>query len=136
MYLVIFYHHISFPPQSLCCLSLLSTLLPRIERRRMTTSRRSLWLVVGALSGCSSVAAGSAGSHILPKRADDEHYIKLWNTAVQYHQLHSIALCICPFVSAPFSNIAGTLFLGGEEREDTIATHTHITFEKISIQRD
>jgi len=79
----------------------------------MDTSRKSLWLVLGALSGGSSVAAGSIGSHLLPKRADDEHYIKLWATATQYHQIHSLALCVCPFVTGPFSHIAGALFLGG-----------------------
>jgi len=74
--------------------------------RTMATARRSLWLVLGALSGGSSVAAGSIGSHYLPKRVEDEYYLKLWHIAVQYHQIHSLALCLCPFVAAPFSHIA------------------------------
>lgn len=50
-----------------------------------------LWLVLAALSGALAVALGAFGAHGLRARLDAEA-LASWQTAVQYHLLHSVAL--------------------------------------------
>jgi uncharacterized membrane protein YgdD (TMEM256/DUF423 family) len=47
------------------------------------------WLIVTALSGCLAVAAGAYGAHGL---SGDEVFKSAFQTGVQYHMWHSLAL--------------------------------------------
>ena len=49
------------------------------------------WLVVAAVSGVLGVALGAFGAHGLRARLEPEQ-LASWQTAVQYHLLHSVAL--------------------------------------------
>lgn len=50
-----------------------------------------LTLMVGALSGMLAVALGAFGAHALRARLDD-YALRVYETAVQYHFIHSLAL--------------------------------------------
>ena len=47
----------------------------------------------GALLGMLSVAIGAFGSHILKPRIS-EHYLQVYETGVQYHMFHALALIL------------------------------------------
>jgi uncharacterized membrane protein YgdD (TMEM256/DUF423 family) len=49
------------------------------------------WIVVAAASGALAVAAGAFGAHGLRGRISPE-LLSTWNTAAQYHLLHSVVL--------------------------------------------
>ncbi|MAE93379.1 MAG: hypothetical protein CL910_01830 [Deltaproteobacteria bacterium] len=49
------------------------------------------WLVTAALSGATAVALGAFGAHGLKSRVPPES-VESWNTAVEYHLLHSVVL--------------------------------------------
>lgn len=51
----------------------------------------TLWIVLAALSGALAVALGAWGAHGLRARLGPEA-LASWQTAVQYHLLHSVAL--------------------------------------------
>lgn len=51
----------------------------------------TLWIVLAALSGALAVALGAWGAHGLRERLGPEA-LATWQTAVQYHLLHSVAL--------------------------------------------
>jgi uncharacterized membrane protein YgdD (TMEM256/DUF423 family) len=51
------------------------------------------WIIVAACSGALSVAAGAFGAHGLKARVDPE-LLLTWQTAAQYHQLHSVFLMV------------------------------------------
>ena len=50
-----------------------------------------MWVVVASVSGCLAVVAGAFGAHGLRSRVGPEQ-LAAWNTASQYHLLHSVAL--------------------------------------------
>lgn len=49
------------------------------------------WIACGAFAMFLAVALGAFGAHGLKTRIDAEH-LAIWNTGVQYHALHSLAL--------------------------------------------
>lgn len=50
-----------------------------------------VWIVVAAVLGALAVALGAFGAHALRGRVAPET-LHAWNTAVQYHLMHSVAL--------------------------------------------
>ena len=80
------------------------------------------FLFIAALNGFLAVALGAFGSHGLKSRLT-EHYLSVWQTAVQYHFYHAIALCVVAFFwqvlfwqklpNTLWLNFAGWLFLAG-----------------------
>ncbi len=48
-------------------------------------------LLASSIAGASAVACGAFGAHALEKRLDAAA-LSTWNTAVQYHALHALAL--------------------------------------------
>lgn len=50
-----------------------------------------LVLIVGAVNGMLAVTLGAFGAHALKQRLD-EHALAIWQTAVQYHFIHTLAL--------------------------------------------
>mmetsp|Transcript_7049 Transcript_7049/g.29368 ORF Transcript_7049/g.29368 Transcript_7049/m.29368 type:complete len:115 (-) Transcript_7049:135-479(-) len=73
-----------------------------------------VWQVrLAGLLGASSIATGAAGAHLLADR--DPTFLGIWKTAVQYHQVHALALLAT--AAAPRSQrarlVAGTLFAAG-----------------------
>lgn len=53
----------------------------------------ALYLGLGGVSGGTAVALGALGAHALRARLDSSA-LATFETAVQYHFLHSIALCV------------------------------------------
>lgn len=51
------------------------------------------FLFIAAMNGFLAVTLGAFGSHGLKNRLS-EHYLGIWQTAVQYHFYHAIALCV------------------------------------------
>ncbi|MFQ5418014.1 MAG: DUF423 domain-containing protein [Myxococcota bacterium] len=49
------------------------------------------WIWVSAIGGASGVVLGAFGAHALQSRLSADA-LASWNTAVQYHLLHSVAL--------------------------------------------
>lgn len=75
------------------------------------------FLFLAAVNGFLAVALGAFGSHGLKARLSDYH-LGIWQTAVQYHFYHAIALCLIGVlwhksVSIPWLNASGYLFLVG-----------------------
>ncbi len=75
------------------------------------------FLFFAALNGFLAVALGAFGSHGLKSRLT-EHYLGVWQTAVQYHFYHALALCVVAVLwqksaLASWSSYAGWLFLAG-----------------------
>jgi uncharacterized membrane protein YgdD (TMEM256/DUF423 family) len=64
----------------------------------------SVWSQVGCLSGAASVALGAFGAHGLKSRVTDPAMLATWNTAAQYHLIHSVMLTVAPMIS-PRSHI-------------------------------
>lgn len=50
-----------------------------------------MWLAISALAGASAVVLGAFGAHALRSRLDDAA-LATWQTAVQYHLVHALAL--------------------------------------------
>ncbi len=51
------------------------------------------WLVASALFGAIGVVLGAFGAHGLKSRLSDDQ-LASWNTAVEYHLLHTLALLV------------------------------------------
>lgn len=51
------------------------------------------FLLAAAFNGFLAVALGAFGSHGLKTRLS-EHYLGIWQTAVQYHFYHALILCV------------------------------------------
>ncbi len=51
------------------------------------------FLFIAAVNGFLAVTLGAFGSHGLKERLT-EHYLGVWQTAVQYHFYHALALCV------------------------------------------
>lgn len=64
---------------------------------------------IGAASGAAAVLLGAFGAHALRARVAVE-LIKTWETAAQYHLVHSVALLAAGAAGAP---VAGALFASG-----------------------
>ena len=86
---------------------------------RMIFSRYKLWLVVGAVLGGLSVAAGAFVAHGLKDHfqvsgitADEQRLIEVWETAARYQMYHALALLGVGWLTARhcslWSNLAGT----------------------------
>jgi len=60
---------------------------------------------LGWALGCGAmvlgVGLGAFGSHGLEKLVPDAHLRDVWDTAVRYHQLHGLALCLIALHPAP-----------------------------------
>ena len=50
-----------------------------------------MWLITAALTGATGVVAGAFGAHALRSRLDPGA-LATWQTAVQYHLIHALAL--------------------------------------------
>ena len=50
-----------------------------------------MWLVISALTGAAGVVLGAFGAHALRSRLDSAA-LATWQTAVQYHLIHALAL--------------------------------------------
>jgi uncharacterized membrane protein YgdD (TMEM256/DUF423 family) len=98
-------------------------LLPRLlaERFAMPAHAR-LFLVLGAFSAAASVALGAVGAH--SQNAELAASLPLFQTAVQYHQLHALGLLVVGliagrfpasrwFASAGWLMVAGTFLFSG-----------------------
>lgn len=80
-----------------------------------------LFLIIGALSAAASVALGAAGAHVFA--AKPAHALALFQTALQYHQLHAVGLLVVGLVlargagaaaiAAGWLMLAGTLMFSG-----------------------
>jgi uncharacterized membrane protein YgdD (TMEM256/DUF423 family) len=58
------------------------------------------------------VVLGAFGAHALKSRLDSEA-LSIWQTAVQYHFWHALALLATPQLSGAWAKTAGWLFAGG-----------------------
>ena len=73
------------------------------------------WLVVAALSGATAVGCGAFGAHALKSRVAAES-VASWNTAVEYHLLHSVLLAVLALVASqggPTAHWSMRLFAAG-----------------------
>lgn len=70
----------------------------------------SLFWRLGAYSGAAAVALGAFGAHGLQNRVSDPKLLSNWNTAAQYHLIHSLALLAAASHKSPW---AGRLFAAG-----------------------
>jgi uncharacterized membrane protein YgdD (TMEM256/DUF423 family) len=75
------------------------------------------FLLLAAVNGFLAVALGAFGSHGLKSRLS-EHYLSIWQTAVQYHFYHALALCVVGIlwqrpVGNGWLNSSGYLFAAG-----------------------
>lgn len=71
----------------------------------------------GALLGMLSVAIGAFGSHIL-KPVISEHYLQVYETGVQYHMFHALALILIGLTAGQWGESvrlrwAGRLMIAG-----------------------
>lgn len=77
----------------------------------------NFFLLVASLNGFLAVALGTFGSHGLKARLS-EHYLGVWQTAVQYHFYHALILCVVGILwhrstGSGWLNSAGYLFMAG-----------------------
>lgn len=73
------------------------------------------WILVSALTGALGVVLGAFGAHSLRARLDPAQ-LGTWQTAVQYHLLHALALLALALWSDATGRPAGlaaALFLAG-----------------------
>src|SRR5262245_15053342 len=76
--------------------------------------RPNRWIAIGALSAAIAVACGAFGAHALKMRLDAAQ-LAIWQTAVQYHLLHSLALVLFGLVRGRYAgnSIPGWSFAFG-----------------------
>ena len=71
---------------------------------------------MGCGLGFLSVALGAFGAHALKTKLSTE-MMAVYQTAVQYHQVHALALlalvCLTPRLHNPTATVAGWLFVAG-----------------------
>jgi len=75
------------------------------------------FLFIAAINGFLAVSLGAFGSHGLKSRLT-EQYLGVWQTAVQYHFYHALALCIVGLlwhksIANGWLNASGYLFVAG-----------------------
>lgn len=76
-----------------------------------------LFVLLGALSGFVSVAAGAFGAHALKPRIG-EHLVSIWETGVRYQTYHALALVLVGLLAGVRGEsralgAAGWLFVAG-----------------------
>ena len=77
-----------------------------------------LFVLLGALSGLISVAAGAFGAHALKQRLDASA-LSVFETAARYQMYHALALVAVGLLAArapspsPLLTVAGWLFVAG-----------------------
>lgn len=76
------------------------------------------WIVIGAILGGLGVALGAFGSHALRATLTANGRLETYQTAVQYHMIHALALVVVGLLSAhlsasPTLGWAGGLFTLG-----------------------
>ena len=59
----------------------------------------NVWLLLGAISGFLAVAAGAFGAHALQSRLD-ANSLSIFQTAAQYHLVHSVAIVAAALAAA------------------------------------
>lgn len=77
------------------------------------------YLIAGAINAVIGVALGAFGAHGLEGKVEDK-YLKVWETGVQYHMYHALALLVVGilmnssfFGETPMLKWAGNLFILG-----------------------
>jgi uncharacterized membrane protein YgdD (TMEM256/DUF423 family) len=71
-----------------------------------------MWSIVSALTGASGILLGAFGAHALRDRLDPVA-LATWQTAVQYHILHALALLARPVALASWLFLAGVALFSG-----------------------
>lgn len=74
-----------------------------------------MWITIASVSGFLAVVAGAFGAHGLRARVAAEQ-LAAWQTASQYHLLHSVALLALALFAARADTpirIQGSLFVAG-----------------------
>lgn len=71
-----------------------------------------LFLVLGGLAGAAGVALGAFGAHALKARLAPE-MLQVWQTAVQYHLWHALALLGCGVLALHLPDSAALRWAGG-----------------------
>jgi len=81
-----------------------------------------LFLMIGALAGAISVAAGAFGAHALREKVEPR-LLEVFETAARYQMYHALALIAVGLVAARWSSglttsagwlfVAGTVFFSG-----------------------
>ncbi len=74
-----------------------------------------VWMVVAAVYGALAVIAGAFGAHGLRATLEPDK-LSAWNTAAQYHLLHSVALLALDLYAATTGRsvaLPATLFAAG-----------------------
>jgi uncharacterized membrane protein YgdD (TMEM256/DUF423 family) len=64
------------------------------------------------LLGAAAVVLGAFGAHALKVRLSGEA-LSVWQTAVQYHFWHALALLATPQLAGAWAKAAGWLFIAG-----------------------
>ncbi|NYF23435.1 DUF423 domain-containing protein [Sporosarcina sp. JAI121] len=77
------------------------------------------FIIAGAVNAAIAVAFGAFGAHALKEKLS-EHYLAIWETAVQYQMFHALALIAVGIMMSPalFGSVtqlswAGYLILAG-----------------------
>lgn len=77
------------------------------------------FIIAGAVNAAIAVALGAFGAHALKEKLS-EHYLAIWETAVQYQMFHALALIAIGILMSPtlFGSVtqlswAGYLILAG-----------------------
>ncbi len=77
------------------------------------------FIIAGAVNAAIAVAFGAFGAHALKEKLS-EHYLAIWQTAVQYQMFHALALIAVGILMSPtlFGSVtqlswAGYLILAG-----------------------
>ena len=77
------------------------------------------FIIAGAVNAAIAVALGAFGAHALKEKLS-EHYLAIWETAVQYQMFHALALIAVGILMSPslFGSVtqlswAGYLILAG-----------------------
>jgi len=77
------------------------------------------FIIAGAVNAAIAVALGAFGAHALKEKLS-EHYLAIWETAVQYQMFHALALLVVGILMSPslFGSVtqlswAGYLILAG-----------------------
>lgn len=77
------------------------------------------FIIAGAVNAAIAVAFGAFGAHALKEKLS-EHYLAVWETAVQYQMFHALALLAVGILMSPslFGSVtqlswAGYLILAG-----------------------
>lgn len=70
-----------------------------------------LFLLLGGLAGAAGVALGAFGAHALKARLAPD-MLQVWQTAVQYHLWHALALCGCGLLALHLPESAALRWAG------------------------